>query len=311
MGTRFRLWWQKARKPIDVIGFVVVLVAAIALIFVEVILFGTGFKGKTLWDWLQLLIIPVVLALGGYFFTYTISKNERKAADRHNQTEREIAQDNQREAALQEYIDKMSELLLHEKLRESQPEDEVRKIARVRTLTVLPRLDGKRKGTVLQFLHESGLIDKDKCIIDLNGADLSKANLNYANLNGANLNNTNLEEAEMFFANLNNADLNHANMTSAELSFVKLNLANLSFALLNNASLSHANLTGVDLSGAGLSDAYLEKVDLSKADLNGAYLSGANLDRANLSEAFVDVKRLEDKAKSLKYATMPDGSIHS
>lgn len=55
-----------------------------------------------------------MLAAGGYLFTFTISRNERKAADRRNQTEREIAQDNQREAAVQEYIDKISELLLHE-----------------------------------------------------------------------------------------------------------------------------------------------------------------------------------------------------
>src|SRR5215470_6502054 len=89
----------------------------------------TGLSKKTLWDWLQLLIIPAVIALGGYLFTFTTSRNERDAADRHNQTEREIAQDNQREAALQEYIDKMSELLLHEKLGQSQPEDKVRKIA--------------------------------------------------------------------------------------------------------------------------------------------------------------------------------------
>jgi uncharacterized protein YjbI with pentapeptide repeats len=84
---------------------------------------------------------------------------------------------------------------------------------------VLPRLDSKRKGSVLQFLYESGLIDKDKCIIDLHGADLSKANLHDANLNGANLNNTNLKEADMFFASLNNADLNHADMSGADLSF--------------------------------------------------------------------------------------------
>ncbi len=141
------------RSRVAIVVIVIVLVVAIALIFVEVRVYGTGFTGKTLWDWLQLLIIPAVLAIGGYLFTFTISRNERKAADTHNQTEREIAQDNQREAALQEYIDKMSELLLHEKLRESQPGDEVRKIARVRTLTVLPRLDGERKRSVLQFLH--------------------------------------------------------------------------------------------------------------------------------------------------------------
>ena len=75
--------------------------------------------------------------------------------------------DNQRETAFQAYIDKMSELLLHEKLRDSTEEDEVRNVARVRTLTVLPRLDGKRKGSVLQFLYESGHIYKNKNSIDL------------------------------------------------------------------------------------------------------------------------------------------------
>src|SRR5260221_6807826 len=155
--------------------------------------------GKTLWDWLQLLIIPVVLAVGGYVINLTISRgeqeatrqraqSEREAADKRAETERKIASDNQREAALQAYINEMSELLLHENLRESSPEDEeVRKIARVRTLTVLRRLDAERKGSVLEFLHESGLIDKDKRIIDLTLADLSHADLSHVDLSAANL----------------------------------------------------------------------------------------------------------------------------
>jgi len=72
----------------------------------------TGLSRKTLWDWLQLLILPAVLALGGYLFNYTTSKNEQKSTQLRDQTERDIALDNQCEAALQTYIDKMSELLL-------------------------------------------------------------------------------------------------------------------------------------------------------------------------------------------------------
>src|SRR5215469_16784321 len=81
---------------------------------------------------MQLLFIPVVLAVAGFWFNH----RERKAAElraeaereierQHAKTESDIAEDNQREAALQEYIGKMSELLLHEKLRESKSEDEV------------------------------------------------------------------------------------------------------------------------------------------------------------------------------------------
>ena len=77
----------------------------------------------------------------------------------------------------------ISELLLHENLRKSDEDAEVRTIARVRTLTVLSGLDGRRKGSLVQFLNESGLINQREkyiekdCVIDLDGADLSKAKL--------------------------------------------------------------------------------------------------------------------------------------
>lgn len=104
------------------------LIASLSLLFITVIVLGywlkwgwTGLKGKTLWDWMQLLIIPAVLAIAGYIFTLTTSRNEH-----------EIALDNQQEMVLQDYIDKVSELLLEKKLRVSEPGDEVRNIARVR-----------------------------------------------------------------------------------------------------------------------------------------------------------------------------------
>jgi hypothetical protein len=80
--------------------------------------------GKNLWDWLQLLIIPAVLAIGGYAFTYTTSRNDREATERRTQAEREIAADNQEEASLKEYFEKISELLLHENLRRSDSDAE-------------------------------------------------------------------------------------------------------------------------------------------------------------------------------------------
>src|SRR6266567_1138358 len=63
-------------------------------------------RSKTLWDWLQLLIIPAVLAVAGYVINLTISRGEQEATKQREKTEHEIAEDNQREAALQAYIDK-------------------------------------------------------------------------------------------------------------------------------------------------------------------------------------------------------------
>src|SRR5260370_19419034 len=54
----------------------------------------------TLRDWIQLLTIPVVLAIDRYVFTLAIRRNEQKSVKQHDQSERESASDTQREATL-------------------------------------------------------------------------------------------------------------------------------------------------------------------------------------------------------------------
>ncbi len=312
MVARVRLRWKKIKAhPI-----ITLLIPFLVALFLTIIIGGyrfnwswTGFAGdketyKTLYDWMQLLFIPVVLAVAGFWFNHRErqaaelrAENERKAAELRSAAEREIehqrakaerdiAEDNQQEAAMQEYISKMSELLLHENLRNSKPEEEVRKIARVRTLTVLPRLDGDRKRSVLQFLHESGLISKDQTIVDLSDADLSKTNFSHANLRGADLRGAILRGATLGGANL------------------------------CEANLSNTDLWGVDFNGilGGFED--LSTIGGAKILVFDSYDGGikANLRGANLSEAILYgsnvTKEQLEQAKSLKGATMPDGSIH-
>ena len=210
MTANLRSWWQKARKPLEIFGILVVCTLMIVLLVVIVLayLFNVnvpGLRGKTLWDWLQLLIIPVVLAIGGFAFNHTSSRNAQRTAT-----------DNQREAALQSWIDTMSELFLKVHLGELKIEDKaVREIARVHTLSVLQRLDGTRKGSVIHYLYEAGAIDKNKRIVDLQEANLSGANLSGANLSRANLSGANLSGARLSEADLSNTHLNAANLKGA------------------------------------------------------------------------------------------------
>ena len=370
MRTQLGSRWQKIKRPLEIIGIVLVLIM-LATVIVLIILgytFNwdwTGLKGysqistteqvtskatktitlqpvRTLWDWLQLLIIPFVLAIGGYVFNLTVSRNEQKNTQLHDQTEREIALDNQQEAALQTYIDKMSELLLDKKLRESKPDDELRNVARIRTLTMLYQLNARRTNYMLAFLRESGLVtgDTDTNIItfsnadlrtinlhgvelynidlnraDLNKADLNKANLSRANLSGANLSGANLAGALLTKATLSRANLYKANLYQAYLTEADLTKATLSESYLSESYLSGATLSGANLNKADLSRATLYKADLNKANLSQANLTEANLSGANLSEAdlsrtkHVRTEQLKE-VRSLQGATMPDGTKH-
>ncbi|GER87646.1 hypothetical protein KDW_18080 [Dictyobacter vulcani] len=332
--SKIHSWWQKARRPLAITLinlFFLGLIVLIALVMLGSLFQWqwTGFgpetsdpkqHAKTLWDWLQLLIIPAVLAIGGYVFNLTSSRNEQKSTQVRDQTERDIAADNQREAALQVYVDKMSELLLDRNLRGSEEKDEVRKIARVRTLTILPRLDPARKRSIIEFIYEADLLDKDKPILNLRGADLREADLSYIDLSGANLRGINIHRANLSGADLRDVnlrgsklngailrgiDLNRAylfgvdfsgadlqgarlsdtNLSEAQLINANLHRASLSGAQLINANLHRANLNGVQLNNTNLSGAFLRGADLSGADLQGADLNDANLNNANLSGA--------------------------
>ncbi len=326
MGARFHSWWQKIQQhTVLAIGLIVALVVVIALIFVEIRFYGTGFAEKTLWDWLQLLAslaIPVVVGFGAVWFT----TRHGKVADAENK-------DNQRETVLQAYIDKMSELLLHENLRDSAEVDEVRSIARARTLTVLSSLDPFRKGSLVQFLQEAGLIKRykgmredDRTVILMARADLREAyfveatllntDLSHTNLSKANLSRANMFKVSLYGADLREAVLDEAFVTYADLRGANLTRANLCGSTLCKSNLSRTeldeeptNLAGANLSRADLTEANLAGANLENAYLTDSNLTGANLHGADLERAIVTPEQLA-KAQSLKGATMPDGKIH-
>ena len=331
-------------------------------------------RGKSLWDWMDLLIIPVVLALAALYINRQQRRNELTIEDNRAQ-----------DLFLQSYYDKMTELLISEKLREKEQGDEAIVVARARTLTTVRRLDGERKGMLLRFLYEANLLDAENPVMSLQTADFSKADLKNvslvkiclkgANLQGANMEWANLKEANLQGADLRKANLHQANLHKANLQGSNLQESNLSKVYLREAILRYpdmpqasipeqhmpddplpefepqgidlkgVNLQGADLQGADLAMANLNKTDLQGADLQGADLtrailenaklqsanlqgadlSWASLESANLDEANLDGADLEEvnlryakgitdyqlaKAKSLKYATMPDGTIY-
>jgi hypothetical protein len=298
-----RLWAALPRLGIS--GLVIALIAGIvaAAYFAALFPDWTGFgpplldaQGKelpykTLWDWLGLLLIPLVLAIGGFFLTrsenrYALQLQERREAEaRKLEAERilearKIEEQRAQDAALQAYLDQMTQLLLHEKLRTSQPEDEVRSVARARTLTVLQVLGNKlRKATVLQFLYEARLIGGIKqeeddvprtidAIVSLDGANLMDANLMGASLMGASLMGANLIRVNLDGANLMDANLNYAVLLGTSLRGTSLQGAS-----LQAASLQAANLKGANLKGADLTNCEVTPEQLAQASsLEGAKL---------------------------------------
>lgn len=318
----------------------IVLLTASALIWVAMQGYSVGWTGfgkpanadqfmqaKTLWDWMDLLLVPLFLAGGALLLHRSERDRARQRLQEQAALQHELATDRQHEEALQAYFDHMADLLLKEKLSKISSE-EVRNVARVRTLAVLRGLDAKRKGSVILFLKDSELIDRE-AVIDLSGADLREAslaftnlkrvNLSEADLSGADLSGANLSKSYMSGTNLSGADLRGANLGGADLFEAHLNEADLTQANLSEARLNGADLRGcrlneadlreADLSGVNLNVGDLVRADLRGANLGGAKLLGADLSQADLSGTQITQTELE-KAKSLEGTTMPDGTKH-
>jgi Pentapeptide repeats (8 copies) len=249
MASKFGTWRQKIQQHLFiVIGIIVPLIMFLAFAlavhwwgwdwtglgpyFAPPDTKGTDFpRGRTLWDWLNLLIVPIMLGIGGFWLNALDKNRDKRAAEQQYKTDREIAADNQREAEFQAYLEKMAEFILEKNLRDSLEDDEVRKIARARTLAVLRRLDAVRKGLVIQGLYDLDLISKDKSIISLNGAHFSGAHLKEANLSKVNLSGAHLREADLSKANLSEAHLSEASLSGADLTLADLSRANLEGAI--------------------------------------------------------------------------------
>jgi uncharacterized protein YjbI with pentapeptide repeats len=273
-----------------------------------------------------LLIVPVVLAIGGYLFNSSQNRATQRDAERRAQAD-----------ALQAYLDHLSELMLHDDkpLRESKEGDEVRTLARARTVTLMARLDdgldegeSLGKGYVLRFLSESELIKRggnfwEKPVVPVQGANLSRAHLRGADLKnsdlhlayltGSNLFRANLNEADLRWANLSGADLRKATMCGADLSMANLREANLREANLSNGAGFYNDPQSVSLMGELFGEDLQRSLNESLADLRGANLSGADLSGADLSGADLrgakgmTNEELEQQVGSLEGATMPDG----
>src|SRR6266852_9177157 len=109
MGARLRSWWKNTSKTLKIVQIIgLIVVVGLIVSFIGGYLFNwtwTGFgpytpptsnfqREKTIYDWLQLAIIPAALTFGIWWLTRLQQQRDQQLADRQAQTEREISLDN-------------------------------------------------------------------------------------------------------------------------------------------------------------------------------------------------------------------------
>jgi uncharacterized protein YjbI with pentapeptide repeats len=257
-----------------------------------------GLKDKKLWDFMQLLMTPILLAVLASGLQDCSKKNEQQAANTKDKQEK-----------LTKYLDEMSGLLLEKSLLNSKFSDLKEKttspilaIAQAKTVVALTSLDSTRQNSVLQFLESSGLnsLDGERGVLfksKMYGAKLIKANFTRAKMIQAFLQHSNLTDADLTGADLRSIDLEHANLTRADLSESDLRRAQLMTANLVDSNLAKADLTKLDLAGSDMKGARLDRAILLGVNL----YSVKNLTKEQLGIYVESSDKRQDNTSSFPY----------
>ena len=228
----------------------------------------SGFQKKSFWDWLQLLIVPLMLAFGAFYLNYASETRDKQ-----------IAEEGKQQELLKDYFSKMQTLILAEKtlpksnnkptgspsLDQNQPKlsPESQAIARALTLAVLDELDGKRKGKVISYLADSKLIIEGPTLKSKSEINLEHANLKYIVL----------QDVVMPFVKINNADMTNARLDNVDLS---------------NSDLADSDLSEATLKDVKLTEAKVYRVNFTKTNLTGVNFSNTDLNNSNFYNATLD-----------------------
>src|SRR5215203_2321474 len=78
-----------------------------------------GFRGMTVRDWLQLLIVPLALVVISFLFAAQQDQRQQQTENQRAEAEQELANQRAQDEALQSYLDQMSTLMLEKDLRGS------------------------------------------------------------------------------------------------------------------------------------------------------------------------------------------------
>jgi uncharacterized protein YjbI with pentapeptide repeats len=194
-------------------------------------------------------LVSALIALIGVLMTQIVNTHLTSSTQENQQV---LDQEARQNSELQSYLSTVGEL-------PSNRDPAADTSAQAQTLTVLPDLSGEQKRTIMQFLYQAGLINKDN----------PRIKLYYADLTSANLKGTDAQDNRFV---LDNVNLRGINLQDADLEYISMEGANLS-----NSHLVNTNLSNADLSNANMYHAYLDNVDLSGADLSGADLSDVDL----------------------------------
>ncbi|CAF1446178.1 unnamed protein product [Didymodactylos carnosus] len=204
-------------------------------------------------------------------FTIVLAIQQQNIGEKNRQKDLQIADQQQKESILTNFVKEISELLLEKNF--SLTQETMARIVRPKALTAIRQLDPTRKSYLIQFLYESKLLSTNgrQLPVDLTDADLNNLNLGnkmFKRLVGFSelyLPETSLINATFTSRILISSDFNNADLTGANFSYSLLGFTNFRKAILDGVDFRYVAVPGVDFTKASMLGTKITEHQLSDA----------------------------------------------
>lgn len=220
---------------------------------------------KTLWNLLEVLIIPVFVAVAIWYLDRQDNQRKEKIADNERKQRTILAQNERMQAVLTDFIEKVSDLILVYEQSNPRNRKHVRNIIHARVIDAAKELDENRKAQVFEFLHTLGRLTPLK-----SGPRLHNVLANEEDHQSS--------ENDYNFQIPQKPDGNYQRFPDSILDRVDF----------SKIRLKDIRSEPIDISGVRMQDAVVENADFSNCILRGVRFDRAQFDNIQLIDSILD-----------------------
>lgn len=325
------IWALGLRNPITFLAAIAML-TLLAYVTVRTAQSGSLVIRKPLWDWMDLLIVPIALAIGAYWLQKQLRdlearRTQERQAERDRRAEERRLEEKQyleeREAIrsivareqrlydlLSTFYDQIASFLIqYSKPAPSEIDRRAVAVAQARTLNVLRQLDGEgdsaKRNELFAFLHATDLSGNPDFFT---GLVLSDLELSEADLSGATLSKTQFERTKLIKFRMHTGRIESCSFCGAILAEAQLIDIDGAYVDFSNAKMGKAEFVQSDKNS--FEHCIFEGAELHDAKLQGAFRNssfrGAGLQKTTLAGDFagVDFRDCDLSGANLYAATL-------
>lgn len=256
----------------------------------------TGFSGKTFWNWLELLGVPLIIAFVGWRFSMEqknrellITSKERINALDLEKKKHLYSSMKFQYSVLRESIDTINSMLHDHDQVVDTTTDEFKRIFRAKVIATIIILDNKRNRIFIDFIQSISA-----------AVDLSNSNFSYMGLS-----NCNISKFRFSNSTLRNITIRRTVIDNATFKGSTLQSIDFFEATGHIVDFSDATLIDVDFR-----DSILKDIDFSNSEFVRGSFTGAEIINGNFKGASFDSKSLLDDPKiKFRNTILPSGEI--